>query len=245
MTALRRRWRGTAILVAALTGISITSSLGFWQLGRAAQKEAMQRSLEERSGLPALNGTDLANDADAAPGQHHRAVRLQGRWLVDQTVYLDNRPMNGRAGFIVITPLLCEPGPRAVLVQRGWIARDARERTRLPDFATPSGRVDVVGEVAAPPSRLFEFDGAESGPIRQNLDLAEYARETRLALHPLSVLQADSPSTSGDGLLRQWPRPAVDVHKNYGYAAQWFALAVLMAGLYVWFQLIQPGLHAH
>jgi surfeit locus 1 family protein len=32
------------------------------------------------------------------------------------------------------------------------------------------------------------------------------------------------------------------VHKNLGYAVQWFALAALMTGLYVWFQLVRPRL---
>ena len=177
--------------------------------------------------------------------------------------------MNGRAGFIVITPLLLEagretviptqagihpsrtapdPGLRrddngAVIVQRGWIARDALQRTRLPDVATPAGVVNVQGSIAAPPSRLFEFSGpAETGPIRQNLDRVEYALETGLVLRPMSVLQADD--SGSDGLLRQWPRPAFDVHKNYGYAAQWFALAALITGLYVWFQLVRPRLRA-
>jgi surfeit locus 1 family protein len=52
----------------------------------------------------------------------------------------------------------------------------------------------------------------------------------------------DASPEGGDGLLRQWPHPAVDVHKHYGYAFQWFALCALMAGLYVWFQLIRPWL---
>jgi surfeit locus 1 family protein len=32
------------------------------------------------------------------------------------------------------------------------------------------------------------------------------------------------------------------VHKHYGYAFQWFALALLVIGLYVWFQVLQPRL---
>jgi surfeit locus 1 family protein len=59
------------------------------------------------------------------------------------------------------------------------------------------------------------------------------------------VQQDDSASTVGDGLMRQWPRPAVDVQKHYGYAFQWFALCGLMAGLYVWFQLIRPRIKRH
>jgi surfeit locus 1 family protein len=59
-------------------------------------------------------------------------------------------------------------------------------------------------------------------------------------LAPLSLQQHDSAGTAGDGLLRQWPRPAGGVQKHYGYAFQWFALSALMAGLYVWFQLLRP-----
>ena len=40
------------------------------------------------------------------------------------------------------------------------------------------------------------------------------------------------------------PRPAVDVHKHYGYAFQWFALAGLITILYVWFQLVRPARRA-
>ena len=47
---------------------------------------------------------------------------------------------------------------------------------------------------------------------------------------------------SGKSVAREWPRPAVDVQKHYGYAFQWFALGALMAGLYVWFQLVRPRL---
>ena len=243
MTRLSARGRGIVVLLAALLGAVFTANLGLWQLDRAAQKVAMQRALDERSSLPPLDAGALASTTEAAAAQHHRAVRLQGRWLAERTIYLENRSMEGRAGFIAVTPLLLDQG--AVVVQRGWTARDAMERTRLPDLATPNAVVQVAGFVAAPPSRLFEFSGAAaaSGPIRQNLDLAEFARETGLLLYPLSILQADDAGNRGDGLLRHWPRPAIDVHKNYGYAAQWFALAALITGLYVWFQLIYPRFH--
>jgi surfeit locus 1 family protein len=236
--------RRIVVLFATLLGAVPTALLGFWQLDRASQKQVMQRALDERSILPALRPGELASDEATAAAQHYRAVRLQGRWLGERTVYLENRPMNGRVGFIVITPLALDAGAGNVIVQRGWAARDPTERTRLPDIPTPSGVVGVEGSVASAPSRLFDFAGAAaSGSIRQNLDLAEYARETGLALHPISILQADDALNRGDGLLRQWPRPAVNVHKHYGYAAQWFALAALITGLYVWFQLIRPRLH--
>ena len=244
LSALSARQRRIVILVAALLAAAGTARLGAWQLDRAAQKQAMQGRLDERSHLPALLGPDLANELDTAAAQHHRPARLRGQWLARHTVYLENRTMNGRVGFIVVTPLKLDQGA-AVMVQRGWVARDFVQRTRLPDLPKPGGTVEIEGWIAAPPSRLFDFAGAaEGGPIRQNLDFTDYARETGVALRPMSIQQADDAANRGDGLLRQWPRPAIDVHKHYGYAAQWFSLAALITGLYVWFQLIRPRLHA-
>jgi surfeit locus 1 family protein len=145
--------------------------------------------------------------------------------------------MNNRVGFFVVTPLLLADGS-AVVVQRGWLPRDFEQRDRIAPVPTPDGEVVVEGRVAPPPSRLYEFSGGDSGRIRQNLDLDAYARETGLALRPLSVLLADSPATAGDGLRRDWPAPSAGVAQNQGYAAQWFGLSVLIVVLYVRFQLI-------
>lgn len=228
---------GTAVLAAALT-----ARLGLWQLDRAAQKNAMQASLDERRKLAPLPARDLARDAVAAAAQHHRAVTLTGRWLGEATRFLDNRAIAGHAGFVVVTPLLLAEGD-AVVVQRGWTARDPRDRTRVPEVPTPAGSVQVVGRVAPLPSRLYELGPEAEGPIRQNLDLESYRREAGVRLLPLSILQEPGVGAPDDGLVRQWPAPAADVHKHYGYAFQWFALSGLIIGLYVWFQLIRPRRH--
>jgi surfeit locus 1 family protein len=233
-----RRW---IVLIAALVAAAVTARLGWWQLDRAAQKNALQAALEQRRALPALDAGALAGDAAGAAAQQHRAVVLEGQWLAQSTVYLENRPMAGRTGFVALTPLALEGG-RTVLVQRGWFPRDQAERTRIVAPPPPSGQVRIEGRIAQAPSRLYELapEQAASGPIRQNLDLAEFARETGLKLLPLVVVQEDGAKPPADGLLRQWPAPAADVHKHYGYAFQWFALCALVLVLYVWFQFIRP-----
>lgn len=236
MTAAGRRW---VVLLAALAATLLTARLGVWQLDRAAQKNQVQATLDARLALPALLPAELAHDAQAAAAQHHRAVRLEGRWLAERTVYLENRQMNGRPGFFAVTPLRLDDGS-AVLVQRGWLPRDPMDRTRIVAAPPAPGRVVILGRIAPAPGRLYEFEAVASGPIRQNLDVDGYARETGLLLRPLTVVQEDGQPPPGDGLQRQWPRPAADVHKHYGYAFQWFALSALILGLYVWFQLIRP-----
>jgi surfeit locus 1 family protein len=156
------------------------------------------------------------------------------------TVFLENRQMNGQPGFYAVTPLQLDDGS-AVLVQRGWVPRDLLDRTRVVAPPPPEGMVQVLGRIAPGPARLYEFDGAASGAIRQNLDVTSFARETGLPLRPLAVVQEDEAKPSGDGLLRLWPQPATGVEKHHGYAFQWFALCALIIGLYVWFQLIRPA----
>jgi surfeit locus 1 family protein len=233
------------ILVAALAGIASTASLGLWQLSRAAQKESLQAALDDRGRMPALDGVALLTPSVTPAGGTaslvHRAVALEGRWLPDHTVYLDNRQMQGRPGFYVLTPLqLAAPAGAVVLVQRGWAPRNFQDRTQLPQVTTPADTVvQVQGRVAATPSRLYEFDGARaegSSRIRQNLDLAAFRAETGLALASFTVVQTGAAS---EGLLRDWPVVGAGVDKHYGYAFQWFGLSGLMAILYVWFQIVR------
>lgn len=231
--------RRVVIALAALAGIALTARLGVWQLDRAAQKVALQQAQDERRALPPLPAAELARGEAAALGQFGRAIVVEGRWNASQTVFLDNRQMGGKPGFFVVTPLVLADGS-AVAVQRGWQARDFMDRTKVVLPPTPEGVVRLQGRIAPSPGRLFDFGGAASGPIRQNLDLAAYAAETGLRLRPLSIVQTGPEGPADDGLLRDWPRPAADVQKHYGYAFQWFALASLILGLYVWFQLLRP-----
>lgn len=234
MSERNRRW---VVLVATLLTMALTARLGLWQLSRAAQKEALQASLDSRRVLPLLPPAELARTVDAAAQQHHRSIRAIGRWLPQHTVFLENRQFNGRPGFYVLTPLEMAPGD-VVIVQRGWAPRDGRDRSLLPVAPTTSGPVLIEARIAPPPGRLYSFATEERGQLRQNIDLAAFGRETGLVLRPLSLLQVDA--GTDDGLVRDWPVPAADVHKHYGYAFQWFALCALCAVLYVWFQLIRP-----
>lgn len=245
--------RKVVVLVAAVLAAVLTARLGVWQLDRAQQKLDLQARMQSRATLPPLTTDDLARDAAAATGQHYRRIVLQGRWLPEHTVYLDNRQMNARQGFFVVTPLLLAGGD-AVLVQRGWSPRDFSDRTRLVPVPTLPGELQLEGRIAPPPSKLLELAAVPGGPIRQNLDLTEFARETGLRLRPLSVQQlaparpvvrpgetaAAPDAMAADGLLRQWLVPVVDVSKHHGYAFQWFALCALIVGLTAWFQFIRP-----
>ena len=258
MTQRSKFW---LITLAAMLGVGLTLSLGRWQLSRAAQKEDLQLAIETQGRRSALLNADLIGAQRASAGPNptsqagraddgaaliHRRVQLRGTWATANTVFLDNRQMDAKPGFYVVTPLRLQDSAQVVLVQRGWVQRDFQDRTRLPTIQTPPGLVEIHGRIALPPAKLVNLGPDGQGPIRQNLDMTAFANETGLALLPVSMVQTNEPlvgPAQNDGLLRNWPVPASGASKNYGYAAQWFALSALIGVLYGWLGLIKPRMN--
>lgn len=230
----RRLWRapGAVPMVAALVVIAVTCALGNWQLRRAHEKTDRAARLAMLAKQAPL---DLhAGQGDATQLAEHR-VRARGTFDAGRTVLLDNRPhgngTDSRAGFLVLTPLRLDDGGN-VLVLRGWLPRDAQDRTRIAPFPTPAGETTIEGIALATVPRVYSLGqdaSAEAGhKIRQNIDLAAYAHEIGAPLLPVVLEQS---TDNGDGLARDWAPADFGADRHYGYAAQWFGLAALTAVL--------------
>ena len=233
------------VTLAMLVGVGVTVRLGFWQLSRADQKQAQHDAIVAQQSAPVLSMDALLSRPELF-AQLHRRVQLQGRWLSEHTVYLDNRPMQGRAGFWVVTPLALSDHT-AVLVQRGWIPRNSLDRLQLAPIDTPTGMVSLQGRLAPPPSMLLSLGAtpeddslaSRTSNIRQNLTIKQMADQVGVHFSG-TVLQTDPAS---EGLLREWPEIASGIDKNLAYAFQWFAMAAVQLILYLWFQFITPYRH--
>jgi surfeit locus 1 family protein len=171
-------------------------------------------------------------------------VQLQGEWLNDKTVFLDNRAHRGRVGFWVMTPLRLQAG-QLVWVQRGWVERDALDPRKLPSLPAPINNQVFQARIAPPLSQIFELGRPAASleeklpQIRANLDLAQMQALVQDNVRALVV----QTGADGDGLRRDWFEVGVTADKNHGYAFQWFALSALLAFLYLWFQWIKALLY--
>ena len=223
------------ITAAALFFAGLGIYLGFWQLGRAAQKEAIQAAMQAQGRQAPLDAAALVQSPSATVS-FYRPVKVAGHWESSHTVYLDNRQMGGKVGFFVVTPLRLQATGQVVLVQRGWVARNFEARDQVPAVQTAAGLVWVEGQIAPPPSKLYELGAPGKGLIRQNIDLDLFRLESGLVLADFTIRQT---GPSSDGLHREWSPVALGVEKHYGYAFQWFALAALVVGLYLWFHFFR------
>jgi len=245
--------RSLWVLLSTVLGMGVTISMGIWQLDRAAQKQQLHDTLVARQSMPSLGNMALPCQTEAWLQKEQRQAQLTGRWMHEHTVVLDNRPMQGRPGLLVLTPLLLTPAPvgcpkSALLVQRGWLPRDPYERTRIPEFAKPPGEVVVTVRLTFAPSKMLSLQresAPEHGLLRQNVDLGALAKEWQVSLLPGSAQQLVHEQTleepvQDESMLRAWWQPVAEVGKHQAYAAQWFLMALVMLGLYGWFQWWRP-----
>lgn len=220
------------ILIVALGAlvIVITALLGRWQLGRAHEKAALEAAMADKESAAVLQigqpGIDLTQDK-------WRRARVSGTFDVKLTVYLQNRQERDQTGFWVLTPLRIEGSDTYVMVQRGWIPRNFQAMDLIAPYKTPDGLTVVDGLIAPPPSQwFFFFPDPPKAIIRQNIDLAAFARAHHIRLLPYVLRQSGA---LGDGLSRDWPAANTGISTNYGYAMQWFGMSAVAALLLLTF----------
>lgn len=217
--------------------MSIGISAGLWQMSRAAGKIDKAEKLASQIALPPL---DLNTKPQLTLAEaDSRRLLVEGAFLADQAIWLDNRPQpgasaskagSGQSGFYVLMPFQVAGMDSTVIwVQRGWAPRNREDRLALPPINTPSGELRIEGIGIAQPDRVFELgDGGVggNGPVRiqQNLDLMKEAERHRWQQIPFVLKQISG--SENDGLMRNWTVAASGVDRHYAYAFQWFALAL-------------------
>ena len=214
-------------VVATIAALAAFVSLGWWQIGRGREKQAMIESFQRgtQSSVELQGGITV----DELPRYQH--VRTEGHYQPERQVLLDNMPSQaGKPGFRVLTPFKRDGSERLLLVDRGWVPLGDSRANLPPVFVSPefravSGRLD---ELPAPGVRVGEAGVAGDShwprllnfPRQQDVErVLGTTVESRIVL-----LDPDAP----DGFERIW-RPAMQFgpERHLGYALQWFALALV------------------
>ncbi len=209
---------GLVPTLAAIALVALTVHLAVWQKHRAEEKLARQALFEARMREPAVQLTGAAGTAESLVYRH---VRAAGRWVADRQVFVDNKVHAGKAGFEVVTPLELAGTRDAVLVDRGWIERDAAY-PRAPRVEVPAGEVSVTGLATEPPARFLELGpGAISGNVFQNLTVERFREWSGMRVLPVVVLADEA----GPGLVAVTEQPDAGVEQHRQYEATWFLLA--------------------
>jgi surfeit locus 1 family protein len=222
---LRFELRPIATAVAA-AAVLLFVMLGNWQLGRAAEKQALDAEfMRAEPSLP------LPPAAIAVP--RYQRVTANGSYDSEHQFLLDNMSESGVAGFHVLTPLLLSDG-NAVLIDRGWVPLGAT-REALPDITVSEASRMVAGRMDQLPRPAIRLKGQPGGGwprLTSFPEMNELASLLGRDLHPQLILLDPQ---DADGYVRNWQVRGTTYVRHLGYAIQWFAFAATAVA--IWFVL--------
>jgi len=205
--------------------IALTFHLGQWQQRRAAEKDALQVDFDQRRALPEIVVDAALRDAEEL---RYRSVRARGTWKREAEIYLDNKFHDTAVGYHVVTPLQVAGGNAYVLVNRGWIARDASYPK--PPVAPPPAEADVAGIAIIPSQRFLELSAASvEGTVWQNLTVDRYRSKFGLDVLPYVILAREP----GTGLQPVSEQPDAGAAKHVEYMLTWYSLAATILVLWI------------
>ncbi len=219
------------MLVLALSALTM---LGFWQLDRARQKQAMldavEQVLRQRRPIAVAQALDrTASDFAWAEVNGH---------FVPPLIFLDNQQHQGRAGLRLYAPLALPGQQTRLLVDMGWLPWPAGRV--LPTVRLPDASVTLAGLLAPPPSvglRVGDLPSGRDMPLlltRLDPDELSAQGDVRYAAR---VLRLDPALPLGYARDLDVLPNTLPPERHLGYAAQWFALAVALFTLVLWRQL--------
>lgn len=220
-------------LILMLAGLTLFTRLGFWQLDRAAERDAVNHEREQRAMAPTLALTSPETVDLAA--LRYRSVTLFGEYDREHEFLLDNQPEAGAVGFHVLTPFRVQGSPVAVIINRGFVPLGPDRLHPVIPSPPPEGPVMLLGLIDDLYRVGFQLEGAgvpgAGWPsLVQVPDTGQMS--TRLG-YPLSAYQVLLSAKAEGGFGRSWHTRRLDADKNRGYALQWFMLAALTLVLFV------------
>lgn len=215
-----------------LLAAGLFAGLGFWQAGRADQKERMAQLREDAR---AAGPMELARALDSPEALLPLAVHGEVRLRPAPVLLLDNQQRDGRVG--VRAYALAEvSGGRVLVVELGWLPL-AADRV-LPEVAVPTAPRSLAGLLAPWPGQGLRLaENAWTADAQGRVLLAFLARED--VAHHLGVevwnglLQPDPSEPFGyarDPGLRPDPMPP---ERHRGYAVQWWGLSLTVIITYL------------
>jgi cytochrome oxidase assembly protein ShyY1 len=216
----RPRWIAGHITVVVVAAMFV--ALGVWQLARNHEKQDGERAARAAYAAPA----PALGDPDSPPPSGTR-VEVTGTYDAAGEVLLRNRVRGGNGGYDVLTPLHLADGT-AVVVDRGWVARNPAETGRA-SLAPPAGTVTVRGPISEPRALQADDTVDERGgrTTLPRVDLDRIGQDFSSPLRTVYVTaQWQDPAAVNDGPALPDPPEADDVN-HLSYAFQWFAFALI------------------
>jgi surfeit locus 1 family protein len=213
--------------IAAIIGVVLLLGLGSWQMVRLDWKTDL---IAERTAQLEAPPIVLPTDNADLLAVMWAPVKLTGRFLHDQEIFLAARSQRGNVGSHVLTPFVRDAGP-TVLVNRGWVPEERRDPARRA-AAQLEGTVSVVGLVTPGAGRnFFTPDNDPASSFWLSVDYAAMGTAVGRDLQPVVI---DAGATPNEGGFPLGAQTRLDIPNDHlQYAITWYLLALILVAVYI------------
>ena len=217
---------GKSITIFFIFFASVFFALGLWQIERGQAKANIILEFEN----------NLKKDASVFSEDSKKwdKVFINGTWDNSRQMLVDNVINRGVAGYKVLTPFKISNSDTLILVDRGWIPREASRQT-LPNIDINNIKEKVFGTLENPELGFVLSDILVSGDwpkVSQTKNLNVISKEYNDPLAQF-ILVADPILKNSLEYLKIIPTNMMP-SKHYGYSAQWFTMFLVLCFMYIW-----------
>lgn len=238
------RWLGfTVLVIVAIIGFGLLSS---WQWSRAEEERQARNAQIAQTEVERLGLSEALAQLDQdVPDEFRRPIEVFGVYDPEGTVLVRQRPLDGRNGFWVATPLRVSTSPVTsstwIWVNRGWIPATGAATATVTPPPPPTGEVRIFGWLV--PSEVTREVITDLPPNQVRwLDTDEL---DDFDAAPLPVYVERTASDPSEPDLLALPLPEIDETQNISYAVQWLVFAAIALGGWFFFLRREAREDAH
>lgn len=204
-----------------ISGVSLLSVLGVWQVQRLSWKTALIATIEQKSNAAPLKSFPAE---EAWQDAEYRKLEITGQFLNNHAFPVGPRTEKGRNGFHLFVPFQTAAG-ETIMVNRGWIPEG-----RNIFLHEEKGKITVWGVVRFPARGALTPDNDPDQNRWYWPDVLAMAEKAELSdIAPAYLVMTEKK----EGAYPQGLDVRANLRNNHlQYAVFWFTMAFVFAGVF-------------
>ncbi len=215
--------------------VILMTSLGFWQIRRAAEKEQLLKLLADD------NIVQITKMSQIKDLPRYANVKLKGHFIDAPQFLLDNQVNEGKQGYHAFTPFIVDELNLIIMVNRGWLVKNKFSDEQL---GIESKQITLLGKLNTPPQVGIQLGEIELIKQRAIQIITYYEAEKvknmvqeRLC-KSLDCVVSDKillmDKDQKNGFKREWKPIIMQPSKHIAYAVQWFAMTLVLIVIFIY-----------
>lgn len=225
-----KRWSGWLALVVIFS--IACALLSNWQFARREEALAAIAQVAKNYDAAPVAIDEIAQIDRFDEKFQWRPVKLHGHYLIENSVLVRNRPLDGQPGFLEVVPFQLTDG-RLIAIERGWIA--SQDNYLAPkSYALPSGEEQTVVARLRPSEPTLDRSAPAGQLATINVEALVKSEGIKDRIFTKLYGRVVSESLPASESPKALAKPELDEGNHLSYALQWIMFALMAVAALYW-----------